>query len=403
MASRAWRLLRLACLAHLGCLVLRLAYGFAARPLLPRGARRVRRASLGTAEAQDIHAAVRRKALEAIATGDLAPGQELELISALDLGTVPWALLPVRFKERLGLPLADRGIDSLALNLSVAVQAKDYAGGVPLHRLTNFHYLVKAEGSPLRDHVRQLVVATTDATELPQLVAWSNMTHRRYTEEEMESWRNLARREVLLQQARAKAKPRWQHQVACLRSCQQFLNASGRDFFVQMATGTGKSLVMSDLLFDVVSKGGRACVVVPKLDLMQQMAQLLEETLPHHHVCRVGTGWQADFAAEVFVCVRNSAWQLQSLTLDLLLLDEAHHYEPLSNVPNMPNTPALADLGVHARHVLSLQAGDRGRGDHTLLGDGAGSFGGRLPATPGGSHPRPPARPQDLGLLQHGR
>ena len=193
------------------------------------------------------------------------------------------------------------------------------------------------------------------------------MTHRRYTEEEMESWRNLARREVLLQQARAKAKPRWQHQVACLRSCQQFLNASGRDFFVQMATGTGKSLVMSDLLFDVVSKGGRACVVVPKLDLMQQMAQLLEETLPHHHVCRVGTGWQADFAAEVFVCVRNSAWQLQSLTLDLLLLDEAHHYEPLSNVPNMPNTPALADLGVHARHVLSLQARKRVFFTATLL------------------------------------
>ena len=40
-----------------------------------------------------------------------------------------------------------------------------------MHRLTNFHYLVKAEGSPLRDHVRQLVVATTDATELPQLAA----------------------------------------------------------------------------------------------------------------------------------------------------------------------------------------------------------------------------------------
>lgn len=43
--------------------------------------------------------------------------------------------LPVRFKEFWGLPLADRGIDSLALNLSVAVQAKDYEKFVPLNRL----------------------------------------------------------------------------------------------------------------------------------------------------------------------------------------------------------------------------------------------------------------------------
>ena len=46
--------------------------------------------------------------------------------------------LPVRFKEFWGLPLADRGIDSLALNLSVAVQAKDYEKFVPLNRLATW-------------------------------------------------------------------------------------------------------------------------------------------------------------------------------------------------------------------------------------------------------------------------
>ena len=39
-------------------------------------------------------------------------------------------------QDRLALPLGDRGIDSLALNLTVAVQAKDYTNGlVPLNRL----------------------------------------------------------------------------------------------------------------------------------------------------------------------------------------------------------------------------------------------------------------------------
>ena len=38
-------------------------------------------------------------------------------------------------EDSWGLPGADRGIDSLALNLSTAVQAKDYQDYVPLERL----------------------------------------------------------------------------------------------------------------------------------------------------------------------------------------------------------------------------------------------------------------------------
>lgn len=73
-------------------------------------------------------------------------------------------------------------------------------------------------------------------------------------------------------------------------------------------------------------------VIVPKLDLMEQFAQILEKRLPDRQVSRVGTGFPANLSAEVFLCVRNSAWQLENLTLDLLLLDEAHHYEPLSGL-----------------------------------------------------------------------
>ena len=53
---------------------------------------------------------------------------------------------------------------------------------------------------------------------------------------------------------------------------------------------------------------------MPKLDLMEQLARLLERD---RSVCRVGTGWRADLEAETFVCVRNSAWQLENLTLGL--------------------------------------------------------------------------------------
>ena len=314
---------------------------------------------LSDSDVRHIHAAVRKKCLDAIAAGNLPPGRELELISALDLGTVPWSLLPIKLKEQLSLPLADKGIDSLSLNLTVAVQAKDYSEGkaVPLNRLTNFHFMVEAKGSPLKKHVQQLIVATNCNTTLPQQWQWSEAVHRPYAPGEIEEWREKARLAQQEEEETAKVPKqtleRWPHQVECLKKCRKFLkNNVKRDFFVQMATGSGKSLVMADLLASLGS-GRRSCIIVPKLDLMEQLAQLLQEMLPSR-IARVGTGWPADLSADIFVCVRNSAWQLSNVTFDLLILDEAHHYEPQpgSEVDN-------STLGIHAQQVLSLKAPKR--------------------------------------------
>ena len=311
---------------------------------------------LHPSEVARIHAAVRAKALEAIAVGNLTPGLELELISALDLGTVPWSQLPVHLKESLGLPLRDRGVDSLALNLSVAVQAKDYGEGrtVPLSRLTTFHYLVRSDGSPLKGLVQRMIVATNESTRLPQDWGWSGAEHRSYTAEEIKAWRELARNESVKERVAPEPErrelKRWPHQVECLKRCQQFLrNESEQDFFVEIATGTGKSLIMADLLVEL-DPSQRAVIVVPKLDLMEQLADLFEHMLGGS-VSRVGTGSPADLSAKFFVCVRNSAWQLQNLSFQLQILDEAHHYEPATN--------GSEELGVHAAQVLSLRSRKR--------------------------------------------
>eukprot|EP00438_Fugacium_kawagutii_P032986 Skav223987 [mRNA] locus=scaffold6785:14752:17589:+ [translate_table: standard] len=313
---------------------------------------------LSDEEVARIHEAVEAKSLEAIAVGNLAAGRELELISALDLGTVPWSVLPVKLKERLGLPVGDTGIDSLALNLSVAVQAKDYTNStVPLARLTNFHFMVRADESPLKDKVQQMLVATSETTELSKRwQQFSGAIQRRYTAEDVEFWRQKAQLErpqddEMLKPMR-KDSERWPHQLECLIACRSFMkNVSQRDYFVQMATGTGKSLVMSDLLAGLGPKK-HSCVVVPKLDLMEQLAQLLESTLSWQ-VARVGTGHPADLSAQVFVCVRNSAWQLSNLTFDLVIFDEAHHYEP------SPLGMSEQSSGIHAQQVLALNTPKR--------------------------------------------
>ena len=325
-------------------------------------------------EVDRINAAVRSKALEAIAVGNLPPGKELELISALDLGTIPWNQLPVQLKEKLSLPLEDRGIDSLSLNLSVAVQAKDYANGstIPLSRLSTFHLLVEGKFSKLKGQVEEMIVATSEGAQLPKLWHLSGATHRTYAAEEVETWRKIAQEASLGEEKQSKtlkrdALKRWPHQKECLKQCREFLQnrstLAKRDFFVQMSTGTGKSLVMADLLASI-SSPKRACVIVPKLDLMEQMAQLLEEMCPSFQICRVGTRWPANLTADIFVCVRNSAGKVANLTFDLVLFDEAHHYEPLSQMLEKSGdataTNGQANEALHPRthtqQVLALNA-----------------------------------------------
>ena len=326
-------------------------------------------------EVDRINAAVRSKALEAIAIGNLPPGKELELISALDLGTIPWNQLPVQLKEKLSLPLEDRGIDSLSLNLSVAVQAKDYANGstIPLSRLSTFHLLVEGKFSKLKGQVEEMIVATSEGAQLPKLWHLSGATHRTYDAEEVETWRKIAQEASLGEEKQSTtlkrdALKRWPHQKECLKQCRSFIQnrstLAKRDFFVQMATGTGKSLVMADLLASISSSPKRACVIVPKLDLMEQMAQLLEEMCPSSQICRVGTRWPANLTADIFVCVRNSASQVANLTFDLVLFDEAHHYEPLPQMleksGNATATNGQANEALHPRtrtqQVLALNA-----------------------------------------------
>ncbi|CAE8622681.1 unnamed protein product [Polarella glacialis] len=131
---------------------------------------------------------------------------------------------------------------------------------------------------------------------------------------------------------------------------------------------------MADLLAEL-GESGRACVIVPKLHLMEQVARLLESmALPG--ISRVGTGHSPDMDARIFVCVRNSAWRLAELSFDLLLLDEAHHYEPLRADAEDQESDIIGDepdeseedgtkwtsqttLGMRASTVLSLHARKR--------------------------------------------
>ena len=305
-------------------------------------------------EKKRIETIVRKKSLEALRLGKLPPWKELELISALDLGTVPWDQVPLELKKGLR---PDLGVDSLSLDGTIAVQAKDYNNKtVPLSALWGFYYMCRAV---LKDRVTRMVVATNETTRLPSLWQFSGAEHRIYTREDIDFWRHVAKQGQPDHKEHFREKRadllRWDHQTECLKSCQIFMtNEAPKDFFVQMATGAGKSLVMLDLLAQL-GDGQRACIIVPTLDLMEQIAELLEESLTAD-ISRVGTGFLPHLDANIFVCVQNSAWKLFGLRFDLLILDEAHHYEP-STCPHVENGAGSSRSFV--QEILSLDAPKR--------------------------------------------
>jgi len=87
---------------------------------------------------------------------------------------------------------------------------------------------------------------------------------------------------------------------------------------------------------------------------MQQFAGLLETF--GLNVSRVGTGYEADLSSRFFVCVQNSAWKLSNLSFDVLILDEAHHWEPVAERERPVGKFAVAVLAMSAQKRFFFSA-----------------------------------------------
>ena len=146
-------------------------------------------------EIEKITAAFTSKALETIALGNLPPGKELELISALDLGTVTWDQLPVRLKDKLKLPRGDRGIDSMSLGSETSRSSEglcEWNCGFkrPCYvSLPGKSGTLHLEGRGSRDGWLHLAKAQN----YPNCgIILAGPTHRAYSPDEMETWRKKA-------------------------------------------------------------------------------------------------------------------------------------------------------------------------------------------------------------------
>ena len=100
---------------------------------------------------------------------------------------------------------------------------------------------------------------------------------------------------------------------------------------VEAVTGTGKTRLAMAAIGVVLDRGGRALVVVPTLELLEQWVRGLRRTLPGTRVGRLGGGYDDDLhGCEVLVATPHSASavpvDLPHGAMGLLVADEAHRY-----------------------------------------------------------------------------
>ncbi|MCC5949072.1 MAG: DEAD/DEAH box helicase family protein, partial [Nitriliruptoraceae bacterium] len=100
---------------------------------------------------------------------------------------------------------------------------------------------------------------------------------------------------------------------------------------VEAVTGTGKTRLALAAVRSVVDAGGRALVLVPTLELLEQWVREVRSLLPDVTVGRLGGGGDDDlFACQVLIATPHSASSvpvdLPPRTVGLLVADEAHRY-----------------------------------------------------------------------------
>jgi RNA polymerase primary sigma factor len=110
---------------------------------------------------------------------------------------------------------------------------------------------------------------------------------------------------------------------------------AGRQGVIEAVTGTGKTVVGIQAIAESVRDGGRATVIVPKIDLLRQWVTRIRVELPSARLAELGGGsYDRLDAADVIVAVVNSAREYDlgdPGRAGLLVADECHGYGSTAN------------------------------------------------------------------------
>lgn len=93
---------------------------------------------------------------------------------------------------------------------------------------------------------------------------------------------------------------------------------------VAIATGCGKSLIISALAREKVKKGLRVILIVPTIKLVGQMLKTIKEAMPDKLISGIGGNFKYKEGSDVVVATINSGKNYSDI-FDVVVTDEVHH------------------------------------------------------------------------------
>lgn len=244
--------------------------------------------------------------------------QLFEWAGCLASNTIPWHLVPPTIKEAKNIPIVDHGIDGISSDFTRAVQVKYRNNTSVTFREISTFYTSAREFT----NSDELVLLHSETAKIAKSVtALTKISKHVLSQETFEQILNSCLTYVV-PPVPPKVLQYRPYQLQCLEVCQKRWNEPATK--IEMAYGTGKTLVFRGLVDMTAGMNEPSVIMVPSLHLLEQIGTYLPTAT------KIGTGYNTVTPNTVYICVYNSVARLEGLTFGTVIIDEGHHLE---NVP----------------------------------------------------------------------
>ena len=111
-------------------------------------------------------------------------------------------------------------------------------------------------------------------------------------------------------------------QIDLIEHAKDKVRGGCKSLLIQGATGSGKTVIASEIISGAYRKDKMCFFIVPRRDLLRQTSATLKEFgIPHSFIA---AGMKTDTRARIFVCSTNTLKNRMGIVPDIAIVDEAH-------------------------------------------------------------------------------
>ena len=240
-------------------------------------------------------------------------GKLFELYYALKYNILLYDDISQDIKTKYNLTLHDTGIDLIDFDknnddIKEIIQCKNYNGYLSHHDLGTFYYWMQK-----LNETRQIknTLAITNTTKFNYVLKNLNMV--RIDLNEFDEIKLLPEKQKITYELR-------DYQIECLN---KFHNFNDNIFKCKMPCGTGKTFMFTNYIKQHLNM--KFLIIVPLISIAEDIKNYFDFNIN----CK-WTGIDEKVNSNIWLCVQDSLKYYMDIEFDIIIIDEAHHYQTLN-------------------------------------------------------------------------